>query len=274
MSQNPLQQYFRQPKIYISLPSKGIYNKEGTINGDITAIPVFGMTGMDEIIARTPDSLLSGESSVRIIESCCPSIVDAWDLSVLDSELMFAAIKIATYGNTMSVTNTCKHCNAVNEYDLDLSVVINHFGACKYDNKIVINDLIIKTKPLTYKQFTMFNIKNFELQQKLSQAEKLVDKEKQQEIINELWLDLSNTQKELYITNIDSVQTPVQSVSELGFITEWIENCDKEVVDAIKLHLDKTRTAWNIPPYNVVCECGVEARIAVDLDYSNFFVNA
>lgn len=274
MSQNPLQQYFRQPKIYISLPSKGIFNNSETINGDFSAIPVFGMTGMDEIIARTPDALLSGESSVRIVESCCPSIVDAWDMSVLDSELVFAAIKIATYGNTLSVGNTCKKCGTANEYDLDLSVVIDHFGACKYDNKIVINDLIIKTKPLTYKQFTMFNIKNFELQRKLGQAEKLVDKEKQQELINELWLDLSNTQKELYITNIDSVQTPDQSVTELGFITEWIENCDKSVVDAIKRHLDKTRAAWNIPPFNVVCECGEEARLAVDLDYSNFFVKA
>ena len=72
MSQNPLQQYFRQPKIYVKLPSQGMYSKPGAIAGDINGLPVYGMTGMDEIIMKTPDSLLSGESIAQVIKSCCP----------------------------------------------------------------------------------------------------------------------------------------------------------------------------------------------------------
>ena len=70
MTQNPLQKFFRQPKIYISLPSKGIFNKLGSIQGDFSNLPVYGMTGMDEILMKTPDALLSGETTARIFESC------------------------------------------------------------------------------------------------------------------------------------------------------------------------------------------------------------
>jgi hypothetical protein len=145
---------------------------------------------------------------------------------------------------------------------------------CKYENEIIIDDLIIKTKPLSYKQFTVLNLKNFELQQKLRQSDLLESKEDQQLLINELWVDLANTQKELYIASIESVQTPDITVSELGFIKEWIENCDKRIIDEIKKQIDNTRKKWNIPSFKVVCDCGTEANIAIDLDYSNFFVKA
>jgi len=59
MATNPLQQYFRQPKIYIKLPSGGVFNKLGSLQGDVTNMPVYGMTGMDEIIMKTPDALMS-----------------------------------------------------------------------------------------------------------------------------------------------------------------------------------------------------------------------
>lgn len=274
MSANPLQNYFRQPKIFIDLPSKGIYNKIGTIDGSAERLPVYGMTGMDEIIAKTPDALLSGESSVKIIESCCPSIKDGWDISTLDSELIFAAIKIATFGNEMNISHICKACGEINDYTIDLSTVIDHLMSCKYDNKIVIKDLIIKTKPFTYKQFTEFNIKNFQLRQKISQVEQIESKDEQQASINDLWYELAVIQKDSYVASIDSVQTAERTVTERGYILEWIENCDKEITDAIKKHINETKKQWEIPPVSVKCECGQETSISIDLDYSNFFGNA
>ena len=69
MAQNPLQQYFRQPKIFIGLPSKGIFNKVGSVQGDVTHMPVFGMTGMDEILLKTPDALTSLAICISILFS-------------------------------------------------------------------------------------------------------------------------------------------------------------------------------------------------------------
>jgi len=70
MVQNPLQQYFRQPKIWVGLPSNGVYSESGTFDGDVSNMPIFGMTGMDEIILKTPDALITGESTIKIIQSC------------------------------------------------------------------------------------------------------------------------------------------------------------------------------------------------------------
>jgi len=65
---NPLQKYFRQPKIYIRLPSNGKYwnpnDIELTESGEL---PVYAMTAKDELSFKTPDSLINGQSTVNVI---------------------------------------------------------------------------------------------------------------------------------------------------------------------------------------------------------------
>lgn len=274
MTYNPLQHHFRQPKIYISLPSKGIYNHPGTFDGDITNFPVFGMTGMDEIIAKTPDALLSGASTVSVIESCCAVIKNAWDLSILDTDMIFAAIKVATYGSNMGVSHVCDKCSSEDEYSLDLANVIEHYAACEYDNKIIIDDLVIKTRPLTYRQLTEFNIKNFEMQQKLSQVSSM-PKSDQQAFINTLWKDLADAQALLLLYSVESVEIIDNIVSERGFIEEWLKNCDKIITDAIKNHFEENKKKWKMPTFPVKCtNCGATCNLIIELDQSNFFVQA
>jgi len=273
VAHNPLQQYFRQAKIYIKLPSQGIYNKPDVIKGDVTSLPVFGMTGMDEIIMKTPDSLLTGESTVQVIKSCCPSITDPWDLSVLDTDLIFSAIRIATYGNLMDVSHTCSQCNTDNDYSLDLTRIIEYFSSCHYDNKIVLDNMVIKTQPLTYKQSSGFSVKNFGLRQRLSQAEQIEDQQQQQTMVNQLFKELAVIQNELYMLSVESVEIDTTVVTERGHIKEWLENCDKKIFDAIKDQIEKNKTTWTTPSFPVKCEnCGHETNIRVDLDQSNFFV--
>jgi hypothetical protein len=153
--------YVQQSKLFVSLPSKGIYNKAGSIQGDPEKIAVFGMTGADEILMKTPDTLLTGESTVKVFESCCPAIKDGWDLCSLDTDVLLAAIRIATNGNTVTVSKICEECEALNDYDIDLSDIVDHFANCKYESKIVVDSLVIKIQPLTYKQTSEYSIKNF-----------------------------------------------------------------------------------------------------------------
>jgi len=270
---NPLQQFFRQPKIYISLPSKGAYSQPGTIQGDPNKIPVYGMTGMDELMAKTPDALLSGESSVKIIESCCPNIKNAWDLSSLDTELIFASIRVATYGNGITVTHTCDGCEETNEYDLDLSVMIAHFAKCEFDATIVLNDITIKIQPLTYKKKTDFALKNFRIQQKLSQIELLEDLETRNKEITSLFQELGDMQNELYMSCVESVEANGQVVTEKKYIDEWLLNCDRIVFDKINKKVEENVFAWKAPKYPATCgKCNKELELGIELDQSNFFV--
>ena len=275
MAVNPLQQYFRQPKIYVSLPSQGIFNTPGTINGDPSQLAVCAMTGMDEVIIKTPDALFTGEASVKVIESCCPSIKNAWELSSLDTDLMFVAIRIATYGNNMTVSNVCVKCDTPTEYELNLNNIVEHFAKCKFENTVHLKELVVKIKPLTYKQQTDYNLQVYELQKQVRQATDIADPVEQQNTINRLWEELAKIQLNLNITSIDSVQTPEQTVTERVFIEEWLSNCEKEVTGKIAEVVGINKSNWTIPTYPVACgntECKHETNLAIELDSSNFFV--
>jgi hypothetical protein len=275
MAVNPLQQYFRQPKIYVSLPSQGIFNTPGAINGDPSQLAVSAMTGMDEVIIKTPDALFTGEASVKVIESCCPSIKNAWELSSLDTDLMFVAIRIATYGNNMTVSNICGQCGTPTDYELNLNNIVEHFAKCKFENTVHLKELVVKIKPLTYKQQTDYNLQVYELQKQVRQATDIEDPIEQQNTINKLWEELAKVQLNLNIISIDSVQTPEQTVTERVFIEEWLSNCEKEVTAKISEVVGINKTNWTIPTYPVECgntECKHETNLAIELDSSNFFV--
>lgn len=274
MAQNPLQAFYRQPKIFISLPSGGMYNKLGSLTGDVTNMPIFSMTGMDEIIVKTPDALLSGESTVSIINSCCPSVKDAWEVTALDTDMLLTAIRIATFGNTLEIVQTCPKCKTENDYDIDLGSVIDHFGRCKYENTIVHGSLTIKLQPLPYRKSTEFSIRNFKLQQRLVAASSEPE-DVQKEIVNQLFKELGIIQNDIYSASIESVDTGEVVVTEPNFIYEWLTNCDKEVFDKIRNQFNINKETWKIPNVKVKCtSCNHDSEVSIDLDQSNFFAPA
>lgn len=275
MSQNPLQQFFRQPKIYISFPSQGAYTKPGVFQGEPTNVPVYGMTGMDEIIIKTPDALLNGESTVKVIESCCPVIKDAWGLNNLDVDIVLTAIRIATYGNNITVGHKCEHCGTDNEYELDMGKLIEHFGSIQYDNKVVLKDLVIKLQPLTYRQVTDYSIRNFQLQQQLKQVETLQDEAEKKAEMAKLFAAFGELQTQVYLDGIESIEAGTRVVNERSYIAEWAANTEKSVFDQIRKKIDENREKWRNPPQVVVCdECKKENTINVELDNASFFAIA
>lgn len=275
MAQNPLQTYFRQPKVFISLPSQGVYNDPGAITGDLTRLPVFGMTGMDEIMLKTPDALITGESTVRVIESCCPDVKDGWSVSNLDVDALLVAVRIATYGNTMSMNHVCKSCTTENTYDLEVSKFLDHFGQCQYDPEVVIDNLKIRIRPLNYKQVTDFNLENFALQKRLFQASQIESEEERAPVISQIYKDLGALQNKIMIAGIEQVETPEGTVTEHAFIREWIENADKTIFDAVRTQVNRNSETWRIPETHVKCEtCGAENKFGIELDQSSFFAGA
>lgn len=270
---NPLQKYFRQPKIYIPLPSKGLFYESGALQGDYNNVPIFAMTGMDELIYKTPDALFSGEATVKVIESCCPYIKNARTMPNIDVDAILIAIRIATFGNIMNVSATCGNCGTENDYEIDLSSLIDYFSSLKFINTVNIgSDITIRIRPLQYEEMNYFAIENFKLQKMLFQTEGLSE-EDQQKQVDKVYKDLSELQLQLFLTIIDQVQIPDMSVTEKPFIEEWLRNSDRVTYAEIKKKLEENKDVWNTPPQNVKCSnCGSENKIQVTLDQSNFFV--
>jgi hypothetical protein len=269
---NPLMKFFRQPKIYINLPSRGLYYEQGVLSGNYEQVPIFAMTGMDEIISKTPDALFSGEATARIIESCCPVIKNAKLVPSIDLDTLMVSIRIATFGNKMNFTQTCKNCGTENDYESDLGSIIDHFQNLKYVNSISINDtLTVKIRPLQYEEMNHFSIENFKLQRMLYQTTELADTEKQK-VIDKIYQDLSDLQLQLFLTSIESIQTPDAQVTQKEFIEEYLRNCEREIYNQIKNKLEENKEIWSMPKQHVKCaSCGTEDHIQIVLDQSNFF---
>jgi hypothetical protein len=275
MVKNPLQQYFRQPKVFVAIPSQGIYNKPTTYNGDLARLAIYGMTGMDEIMLKTPDALITGESTVKVLESCCPEITDGWDVSNLDVDALLVAVRIATYGNIMNMVHTCKSCSTENTYELDVSKFLEHFSQCSFDPVVKVDGLTIRIRPLSYKQVTEFNLENFALQKRLFHASQLEDEDSRSKSISQLYRELGTLQNKIMFAGVEQVETPSEIVTDPIFINEWLSNADKTIFDAVRDQVSKNNAAWKIPDTRVKCEnCGSENSFSVDLDQSSFFASA
>jgi len=275
---NPLQRYFRQPKIYIGLPSKGLFYKNNSLQGDYNNMPIFSMTGMDEIIFKTPDALLNGESTTKVIESCCPYIKSGDQIPSIDIDTLLIGIRIATYGEGLDISHTCTNCNHENDYQIDLTKMLDYFNSQTYDGKITIDDLTITLRPLTYKEVTDFNMENFKLQKMLFQLNKtdLAEEENGPEKIKsmqaEIYKTISEIQVKLFISSIESVRVGNEIVEDVEFISEWLQNAERHFFQEIKKKLEKNKEIWDMPKQHVTCDnCQHETDLSVTLDPSNFF---
>ena len=160
---NPLRQYFRQPAIYIRLPSNGSFYPQGAIeippNGEF---PVYPMTAIDEITYRTPDALFNGQAVVNVIQSCIPAIKDAWAVPTTDMDTILIAIRIASYGHEMDFSTQCPRCNEVTEQGIDLRSVLDTLKSPDYKKPITHGDIEIYFKPMTYQNYNENNQLQFE----------------------------------------------------------------------------------------------------------------
>lgn len=269
---NPLQKYFRQPKIYIKLPSKGLNYEQGVLAGDYNNVPIFAMTGMDEIIYKTPDALFSGEATIQVIQSCCPYITDASKIPSTDVEAFILAIRIATFGDNINIDKICANCGTENTYDIPLSNLLEHYNNITFENTLRISEEIsIRIRPLKYSEMNHYSIENFKLQKTLAQLE-TIPQEEQQTYINQIYKDLADLQLDLFLTSIEAVRVEEETVTDKELISQWLKNSDRDLFANIKTLFEKNREDWAAPKQKVICSnCKTESDIDIILDQSNFF---
>ena len=277
MAVNPLQQYFRQPKIYIDLPLSGVYSSKGTLT-QYEKLPIFGMTGMDEIIMKTPDALLSGESVAKVIASCCPAVIDSNKLCNFDVNKLLCAIKIATYGNDFDIDHVCSECSTEATYTLSVGEFIEYYNNCKSDFKIELDDIVIKLRPLTYQESNKFDYDMFIVQKQLNQvvlADQTTPTDENAILMADLFEKLNTIQSSIVFTAIDEIQTKTTVVTERDFIKEYLDNSDQVVYNKIKeKYIDIAKT-YALPAKTVICgNCNHEDTVGVELNYTTFFEQA
>ena len=278
--QNPLQKYFRQPKVYITLPSKGRFYKEGTLempeNGEL---PVFAMTAKDELTMKTPDALLNGKATVDLIKSCIPSIIDPWQMPSIDMDASLIAIRIATYGEEMDITTKEPGTGEEKSFAVDLRQLLNKLVTVEYDNKLQLNDMDITIRPLTYKEFTESSLATFEEQRIFSLVNdtEIADDEKLAKF-NVSFKKLTDLTVSVLTKSIYKIQIGDTVVTERKHIDEFIANTDKDFFKTVTDHLESQRDKFSLEPIQVTStqediEKGAPENweIPITFDQSNFF---
>jgi hypothetical protein len=273
---NPLSQFFRQPAIYIRLPSQGKGWPAGSL--DLSAngeLPVYPMTAMDEITYRTPDALFNGEAVTSVIQSCIPNIRDAWSIPACDLDTILVSIRIASYGNSMDIDTTCPACQSESQYGLDLRTVIDKIRSDDYAKPLVVGDLTIYFRPLNYREITANSVLQFEQQktvQILSDANTPDENKVQQ--INRMMRSMMEATVTVLSQSIREIRTPTAVVQEPDQILEFMQKCDRAVFTQIKDRVIQMREVSEIRPLKMRCQsCQHEYEQAFTLDNARFFVS-
>lgn len=275
---NPLKQYFRQPSIYVRLPSNGDFWEEGSLNLPVNKeLPVLPMTAIDEITYRTPDSLFNGSAVTRVIESCVPSVKDAWVAPGSDIPTLLVSIRIASYGHDMEMGSTCPSCNTTGEYTIDLRAVLDGIVLGDYKTPLKHGDLEISFQPMNYRQQNDVNQQQFDQQRtiinvqnstELSEEEKITQLNKALERITELTVGALKF-------SVASIKTPNALVTEHAHIEEFLHNCDRKLFTQIREKIVDLREKSEFKPIHVTCSnCNHEYDQLLSLDQTSFFAPA
>lgn len=274
VAKNILQNYYRQPKIYIKLPSQGKFYPPGSLdvseNGEY---PVFAMTAKDELMMKTPDALLNGQATVEVIKSCVPAILNPWEMPSIDLDAILVAIRIATYGQEMDVTSECPECKNLNDYIMDLTGYIGEISNFLYQDVISIPPLTVHIRPFNYREITKTAIKAIEQERIFDIVnDTTISDEEKLERFGASFLKITDLTINVIIDTIDKIDTPEGSVSDKKEISEFIKNCPKDVFQSINDHVTKIKNQIELKAQQVECkECNHQFQVAVTMDQANFF---
>jgi hypothetical protein len=279
---NPLNKYFRQAAIHITLPSGGNYPPHVVTPTATGEFPVMPMTAKDEIKFKTPDALMNGQGVVDVIESCIPNIKDAWQIKSHDVDTILIAIRIATYGETMDLQFNVPTINEQVTHTINLPATLDQIRQDKIQDTVTLKDgLIVETRPLTYRDMTQTSLQTFQQQKMYSSVQNsdISDEEKVKKF-DESFKALTELNSKVLLKNISKITTPEGSeVSDPAQIKEFVDNANATLITELQDELAVIRIQGSVKPLTLKAtedqiKKGAPAtyQVPVTFDTANFFV--
>jgi hypothetical protein len=279
---NPLNKYFRQPALYVALPSGTDYPPHVVTPTETGELGIMPMTAKDEIRFKTPDALMNGQGVVDVIESCCPSIKDAWQIKSYDLDTILIAIRIATYGETMEINFNVPGANENVSHTINLPSLLEQIKAQQIDTEFTLKDgLKIKVRPLTYKDMTATSLQTFQQQKMYGaiQDSQLSDEEKATRF-NDAFAKLTELNSSILLKNLAAViMTDGTEVTDPAQIKEFVDNANAALIKEIEERVMALRSQGAVKPLKLKAteeqiKKGAPATydVPVTFDTANFFV--
>ena len=280
---NPLNRYYRQPAVYVRLPSKGAYYNDSVFEKTVTGeVPILPMTAKDEMAFKTPDALINGQATVDVIRSCVPNIKDSWKLVNYDLDTVLLGIRIATYGESMDINATVPVINEQITQAVSLPTLLDTIANIHLrDSFTTKGNFTIKVKPLTYKEITDVQVKTYNEQKTVVTVRnsQLTEEEKTVRY-NETYKNLNDLNYLVLSDSIVSIKTPDGTeVTDQTQIKEFLNNTGSTLVNEIQEGVLSLRSQAQIKPLRMQSteeqiKKGAPANYEIPLtfDNANFFV--
>jgi hypothetical protein len=272
----------RQPKIYISLPSGGAYWPQNAIqvpeNGQF---PVYSMTAKDELVFKTPDALMNGQAVVEVIQSCIPNVLNAWGAPQIDLDVMLVAIRLATYGETMTLNINHSTMEDSMDYNVNLRELLERIlSITTWEERFEVRpDLVFYLKPIDYKTQTSTQISDFETQRLMSIVhDTTLDEQTKLTAFTESFEKLTSSSMRMIYSTIFKIESSAGTTDDPEFIQEFMKNCDAEIYEAVKHRLEEILESNKLPDLKIPSTPEMLAKGAPDMievpftfDAANFF---
>ncbi len=280
MSDNPLKQYFRQPALYLRLPTLGKWYNGGDVRVNEDAeIAIYGLSAVDDIMLNTPDAMLNGKALENVIKNCAPDVLDAKKALVPDLEAVFLGIKMATNGGKYELERKCPKCNHDNNFEVNCAQLLDTMTYVEESDTVLSfgDTLEIRIRPYTFEMRQIFLQKQFEEEKTLRAIDdknKDLDEFAKASILAESIEKLSRMTFELVSRSIESVTMLKEeiAVTDPAQISEWLVNINKKQADQIIESVNRLNEVGPSKKVHAQCSaCQHEWDDSLNFDPVSFF---
>jgi hypothetical protein len=241
---NPLSGYFRAPKMYVPIPSGGKFYTDDVVEMPETKeLPIFAMTGKDEMIMKNPDALLNGEAVSEVIKSCCPNVKNPRQMLSSDVDVLLVAVQGATVGDLVEVSAKCPKCKEDQKGDASIESAIESMAVLD-DIYLVEHEaeglptLKIEIRPFTYESSIQAGVVNFQSTRSLQALAEIKDEMARLRAFNENFKKIAALNFSLIADSIASITYNVNdedhTVTDRKNIIEFLDNSDSSIGKAIE----------------------------------------
>jgi rubredoxin len=279
---NPLVNFYRTPKFYITLPSQyRFYTDDQVEVNESGELPVFSMTAKDEMIMKNPDALLNGEAVAQVITSCVPAVKEPRELISNDVDALLVAIQGATYGDDIDIETDCPNCEAKVTGVASIQSALENMT---YLNESYVfqtsSGLTVEVKPFSYQSTIQAGIANFRSTRSLQSIAEIDDEEQQMKLLSENYVEIARLNFDLIVDSVANVRGKMPDgeefvVSDRAKIREFLENCENSVGRQIQDEIQNMNNVGIQKQVRLECdECGHQFDSEVGFDPVNFFTGS
>jgi hypothetical protein len=257
---NPLSAFFRAPKLYTVIPSRGKFYTPDVVDMPASGeLPVFSMTAKDEMLMKNPDALLNGEAVISVIQSCVPNVKDARSMLSSDVDVLLVAIQGATYGDEIEVTAECPKCKQSQTAVASVEAAIESMNTLEDSYMVTHGSLNIEIRPFTYQSTIQAGITNFQSTRGLQALADVPDEMERLRLFNDNFKKIAALNFSLIadsVANISFLDEEGETVvvADRAQITEFLDNTDGAVGKKIEEKIKEINSIGINHEMNLACE--------------------